>query len=359
MLLSYLFIAFLLAHGLIHFLGFAKAFFPDSIPSFKTPVSKSAGALWLVSGLSFLAVAGLWATGKNWIPWACFSLGFSQLLIFFFWKDAKAGTVANALIGLAVFLSLGKVRFEERFLADVNTGISQESPLPAKLLSEADLKPLPFPVQKYLRYVGVVGKPIPKQFRAVFLGQMREKGKDWFPFRSVQHNFWETPTRLFFMKAKMFGLTIPGYHAYKNGRATMEIKPFGMIPVVDLRNNELNKAETVTFFNDVCVLAPAWLADPRIGWDSIDSLTAKAWFSVGIHRISAVLHFNARGELVDFVSDDRYAVSEMKKYRFSTPLSDYKDFNGFRIASKGDAVWHHADGLFVYGKFDLQSLEYR
>ena len=55
--------------------------------------------------------------------------------------------------------------------------------------------------------------------RIVFDGEMRVKGKDFFKLKAVQYNFFDEPTRLFFMKAKMFGVTLPGYHNYQNAHA--------------------------------------------------------------------------------------------------------------------------------------------
>ncbi len=50
------------------------------------------------------------------------------------------------------------------------------------IVSEEDLKPLPEPVQNYLRYVGVVGKPKVNTVRMVFEGEMRDREKGWFKF---------------------------------------------------------------------------------------------------------------------------------------------------------------------------------
>jgi len=58
----------------------------------------------------------------------------------------------------------------------------------------------------------------------MFEGEMRDKGKDWFRFTSEQYNFFDSPTRLFFMKAKVSGLPTHGYHSYKENRARMLIK---------------------------------------------------------------------------------------------------------------------------------------
>lgn len=226
------------------------------------------------------------------------------------------------------------------------------------LLTEADLQHLPQPVQRYLKYVGVLSKPKVKNVCIVFEGEMREKGKDWFPFTTVQYNFFEEPTRLFFMKAKMFGTTVSGYHHYIKANAVMDIRLFGLFSIVKKSGDEMNKAETVTLFNDMCLTAPATLIDKRIRWEPIDSSCAKAIFTNHGISISAMLYFNDKGQLVDFVSNDRTAVSEMKQYPFSTPCSNYKNFNGYNIMSEGDAVWHYPEGKFTYGKFILKEIEY-
>ena len=100
--------------------------------------------------------------------------------------------------------------------------------------------------------------------RVVFDGEMRDKGRDFFKFTSSQYNFFENPARLFFMKANMYGTTVPGYHCYQNATASMQVKLLGLFNVVNVKGNEMNKAETVTLFNDMCLMAPASLIDTRI-----------------------------------------------------------------------------------------------
>jgi hypothetical protein len=194
--------------------------------------------------------------------------------------------------------------------------------------------------------------------KIVFDGEMREKGKDFFKFNSVQYNFFEDPARLFFMKAKMYGTTVPGYHCYQNATATMQIKLLGLFNVVNVKGSEMNKAETVTLFNDMCLMAPASLIDKNIEWTPVDHLSAKATFTNGLNKIAAILYFNEQGQLINFTSDDRYAIGDMKQYRFSTPVKEYVQINGRNIWKYGETVWHYPDGEFVYGKFILKSIEY-
>jgi len=68
----------------------------------------------------------------------------------------------------------------------------------------------------------------------------------------------------------------------------------------------LFEADTVTMFNDMCLMAPATLIDKRITWQTIDDLTVAGTFMNQGVTISAVLHFNDEGQLVNFVSNDRW-----------------------------------------------------
>jgi hypothetical protein len=346
-------------HGIIHLLGFVKAYKITEVDQLTKEISKPMGLFWLLTGLLFIITFVLFVLNNR----LCLITGsgaviISQLLIFYNWQDAKFGTIANIVIIFILIIGYGSWRFENQYINDVAKGLKRTDKIKNTLLTEADIQSLPYLVQKYLKYTGVVNKPKVENIKIIFDGEMRDKGKDWFTFTSEQHNFFDVPTRLFYMKGTIMKITVPGYHAYKNGKATMQIKLFGLIPIIDTKGRELDTTETVTLFNDMCIMAPASLIDKRIQWEEIDSTCVKAIFTNNGIRISALLYFNAKGQLINFVSDDRYAISDMKKYRFSTPLSDYQNINGVNLATHGETVWHYPDGDFIYGKFDLDSIEY-
>lgn len=353
-------LAFITAlHGLIHLVGLGQPFGYGSARQITQDVSKPVGILWLFTALLFLVTTTLLLL-KNQLWWfAGFSaVVFSQALILSAWNNAKWGTVANIIILLACILAFGSWKFEKRYLDDVQLNVSRTNHMVNEQLTEKDLQHLPLLVQKYLRYTGVVNKPMVKSMKATFDGQMRGKGGGWFHFTSEQYNFYDTPTRLFFMKGRMFGVTVPGYHAYRNGMASMQIKLFGIYPIVNLTEGVLNKAETVTLFNDMCILAPSTLVDSRIEWETIDSTSLKAKFTANGISVSAILVFNENGQLANFISDDRYDVGDMKQYRFSTPILEYKKMDGYNLASKAEAIWHYPEGAFTYGEFELKEITY-
>lgn len=241
-------------------------------------------------------------------------------------------------------------------------GIGRTKKIVDTIITETDIKHLPKPVQNYLRYVGVLGKEKVKNFRVTIDGSMKtDKEKDWAKVQVQQHSYTDKITRLFFMKLKMFGIPVVGLHSYIDTSANMLIKVGGLVPVVDGQGVEMDQAETVTVFNDMCILAPATLIDKRIEWESVDSLTAKAIFTNGDIEISATLYFNEEGQLINFVSDDRFyspTGETYEKVRWSTPISQYKNINGFNLATYGEAIWNFPDEDFTYIKLNIKDVSY-
>jgi hypothetical protein len=253
---------------------------------------------------------------------------------------------------------LGEGKLQKQYRKDVTESLSvQHQP---SLLTMDDLDHLPGPVKKYIIYSGSIGKPKVDHFYIEFIGQLRKNAKSsWMPFASEQHNFMDLPTRLFFLRATMNHLPVSGYHRYKNGDASMDIRLFSLFKVQYQSGPEISRAETVTFFNDMCCLAPATLIDGRITWGNQTGNEVEAKFTVNNITISATLYFNDTGQLVNFISNDRYALQEdgtMKRFQWSTPLHDYKEISGYRLAGSAETVYGYPEGDFCYGRFKLSNI---
>lgn len=356
--MKYFFSILILVHGLIHLMGFVKAFSIKEIPQLSQSIPKNLGMLFLVTSILFILALILFLFKSNlWFIVAVVALITSQILIIIFWQDAKYGTLANIIILMAVVVAFASWNFKNAYENDVETAFAKAYTNSSQVTLE-DMAHLPSPVQKYLKYVGVVNKPKVSVFKLTMKGEMRGKDQDWFAFSSQQYNFLNQPTRLFFMDARVKGLPTSGYHYYQNTKASMLIKPLSLFTVVNEKSQALFKAETVTFFNDLCLFAPSALVDDRIRWEPIDATSAKAYFSNKGTTISATLYFNEKGQLINFVSDDRQDINEKKTYRFSTPVSNYSHFNGYMLPSYGEAIWHYTEGEFVYGKFNILDIKY-
>ncbi|ERJ12157.1 DUF6544 family protein [Haloplasma contractile] len=245
---------------------------------------------------------------------------------------------------------------------DAEKELTRTNTIESDVVTEQDLADLPEPVQEYLRYVGVVGKEKVKNFRLTIDGNMKtDRDKDWAPVKVKQISSTDEMTRFFYLEMKMKGLPIYGLHAYKDGKAIMKIKLGGLIPVVDSKGDHMNQAETVTVFNDMCLAAPATLIDDRIEWETIDDQTVKATFTNEGISVSATLYFNDQGQLTNFVSHDRYFSPEGKTFKsipWSTPISDFKEMNGYMLPTYGEAIWSFEDEEFSYARFNIRNIEY-
>ncbi len=352
------FVTLLSIHGLIHLMGFLKAFGFAEIPQLSQNFSKPEGLLWLVVALAFVTVGVLFLMKNNlWFWIAIGAVILSEVLIIMNWQDAKFGSIANVIVLFIAIIAIAGWNFERQYKQDVSQSFENVT-ISEEIVSEKDIENLPVPIQKYLKYVGVLGKPKIETAKAIFKGEMREKGKDWFAFTSEQYNFFENPTRLFFMKAIFKGLPTQGYHFYKDEEASMLIKLLSVFPVVDIIEPEMFKTETVTYFNDMCLFAPAALIDERIEWQTIDDRSVKATYTNKKATISAILYFNEKDQLINFISEDRMEVNSNQSVPFSTPVTKYGTINGYNLPIAADAVYQFPDGDFVYGKFYLLDVQY-
>jgi hypothetical protein len=251
---------------------------------------------------------------------------------------------------------------KRKYNAEVKEGINRLKNIEEPVLTEEDIAHLPEPVQKYLKYVGVLGRERVNNFKVFINGTMKtDKNREWSQVKVWQHSFIDKITRLFYLNLNMSGIPVLGLHFYKNGTANMGIKILGLISIVKGMGEKMNQAETVTVFNDMCIMAPSSLVDKRIQWESVDLFSAKATFSNEGNCITATLYFNDIGQLTNFVSDDRYYSPTGKTYesaRWSTPVSSYKNINGFNLATYGEAIWNFQDKDFCYAKFNILDIKY-
>jgi hypothetical protein len=358
-----IFIAITFIHGIIHYLGFAKAFGIGNITQFIGEIPQSLGILWFVTSILFVICAILFQLKKDfWIYVALVAISLSQSLIIYSWQDAMFGTIPNVIILIVAIISLFKIKFKNEYRREIKIGLAQSQNTPNNLLTQDDIKDLPAPVQKYIQYVGCIGKPIVSNFRVDFEGKIRSHEKPvWMQLISEQYNFIQIPTRLFYLDAVMNYLPVAGFHCFKNGKAFMDIRLLSIFKVQYQSGEVMDVSETVTFFNDMCVMAPAALTDRRIKWLEVEGNKVKASFSNNNITISAYLYFNDKGELVNFVSDDRSALlanGKTTKLQWSTPIRDYKVIDGFNLASYAEAIYRYPDGEFVYATFSLKHIKY-
>jgi len=358
------FAVLLVVHGLIHLLGAAKGLGAAELPQLTQPISTAFGMTWLAASVLFLAAAvSLIVWPRWWWAVALCAVAISTVAIVPSWTDAKFGALANVIVmaGIAFgFLSQGPTSLRAEFERDVDRQLSAQGP--AEPVTESDLAHLPQAVQGYLRSVGVVGEPRVRNFRVRMHGRIRDsRGGRWMPFIAEQYNAVAPASRLFYLNATMFAIPVQGYHRYVGSAASMRVKAAAVVPVAEAHGAEMTRAETVTLFNDMCIMAPATLIDPAIEWHVLDALTVNGTFTNAGQTVTATLTFNDAGDLVNFVSDDRFQSGTQGapvRMRWSTPVHGYRSFGAVRLASAGAGRWHDAQGEYSYIELTIDDVRY-
>lgn len=353
----------IVVHGLLHLLGAAKGYRLAALPQLTQQVSTGAAVAWLAAAVLMLAAAvTLMLAPHCWWIVGAIAVSISQGVILTAWLDARFGTIANLVILLAVlhgFAAEGPRSLRAAYRRDVAARLTQIS---EPVLTSADVVQLPSPIRRYLEYSGAIGAPRVHHFSALWRGRIRgAESEPWMTFTAKQVNNVVEPSRHFLMKARRGGLPVDVLHAFVSGTASMRVRLLSLVTMASGEGPDLTRAETVTLLNDLCVLAPGALVDRRLVWEAIDEESARVQYTIGANTVSATLTVNATGELVDFVSDDRLvASSDGKSFtsrRWSTPLSDYRQYGVFRLASRGAGVWHAIDGRYLYIEMELLEVQ--
>jgi hypothetical protein len=164
------------------------------------------------------------------------------------------------------------------------------------------------------------------------------------------------------MDAELFGLPVEVLHVFTGGAATMRVRALSLFTMVDASGPEMDRGETVTVFNDLCILAPGALVDAPVAWEALDGHHVRGTYTDGANAVTAELTFNDEHELVDFVSDDRSAVSAdgttFTPQQWSTPISGYHELGPWHLGTIGEGRWHTPDGEFAYIEFRLDDITY-
>lgn len=272
--------------------------------------------------------------------------------------------ILSAIAVLIAWLTFLSGHLWREYQREVRKALALEPVSADEILTQEDIQHLPEPVQNYLIYVGAIGREKVHNMSVAADGEMDMNiNAGWTPVKVFQHNFFGGRlTRLCYINAKVYKLPTYALHTYTDKIASMRVKPAGLFKVVDAKGPEMRVSDTITLLNDMCIFAPAALIDDRITWESVDDITVKATFTTSFCTVTAILYFNKTGELINFTSEDRYYLENdgsYQKVKWSTPVRDYREINGLRLISYGEAIWNLPGGDYSYFKFtNIKKIHY-
>lgn len=268
---------------------------------------------------------------------------------------------AVAVAGLAGLLTATSLRFGRLVDADRRRLLDRPRPPHAPLVTEEMLTGLPEPAQRYLRYAGVVGRPMVDTVRVRQACRMRPAPTGIsFPLVAEQWYRVEPPGFIWDATVPVAGIpVVRGRDGYLDGRGMMTIRVGSLIPVVDAAGPEMDQASLLRHLSEMPWFPSSFLRE-RVTWEAVDDATVRVSIVDGDLRATGTLTIDPEGRLVEFRSERHAMVGDGFELRpWSAPIHAYGEFEGLRLPVRGAAVWTLRDGsTFPYIEVELTEVEF-
>lgn len=355
-----LFVLLIFLHGLIHLMGFAKAFGYGDIAAITRPISKSSGIAWLLACILFIIAGAGAVMKKEWWPWIAFvAVILSQIIIVVNWNDARWGTLANGIILVFSLIGYANLQFEKESISATKKMLSQQFATAANIRQQ-DISQLPAPVQRWLTISGILDKTATQTVRLKQKGEMLLKpGGRWVPFKATQYFTVPDPGFIWTTRVLLFPMVyISGRDKLIHGKAQMEMRLLSMIRLVNEKDNSrLDSSSMIRFLAETCWFPSAALQS-WMKWESIDSLSARATLQYADITVSGIFNFNEAGDLVRFAANRYRDVNATTPEQWVVEMMEHKSFDGIRVPYKCKATWKLPDGDFTWLRLELTDLAY-
>ncbi len=267
----------------------------------------------------------------------------------------------SGIVGVTPFVArwIGRRMFAERVGVEVRQLLTAAIDGSDAVVTDDDLDGLPAPVQRYLRFAGVVGRPRIRTARLTQRGSMRvAPGQPWQPVAAEEH-FAVFPLGYIWHATVASGLfSVEIRDAYFAGYGEVLARLASFVPVAEARGPEVDEGALVRYLSET-VFFPTVLVD-QVRWEPIDDESARVFLSDDELEVSAICTFDSRtGRMVNLVAERwRDEDGYFHKHVWSAPFEEYAEFNGFMIPSESAAIWHLDDEEFEYARFEVTDAEF-
>ncbi len=266
------------------------------------------------------------------------------------------------IVIIILFITISKILFDKKVTKEVGMLTEEGSKVQSKTFSFNDLEGLPEPVQRYFKYALRDGQEHIKFVRLKQVGEFRMKeNQSWMPIKAEQYFTTEDPAFIWRVKLTMAPfIWIEGRDMYYQGKGNMLIKLLSTITVADAAGSEMDISSLIRFLAEAPWFPTALLPSDYIEWKEIDSNSAQAVIKDNGYTASGIFTFNEKGEIIKFVTNDRYMEADGKyfKEQWAGYYRNYQEIEGMKIPIEGEVEWNLSDKDLQYAKLKITDIQY-
>ena len=356
------FTSIIIIHGLIHLMGFVKAYDLAEINQLSHEIGKPAGILWLASAMLFITTAAVYLLKYDWWWMAVIPpLLFSQVLIIMSWQDAKFGTIANIIILTGCVIGFGAWSFTSMTANELQKFSVDYAPV-NRIITGDMIKGLPDPVQKWLIRSNLTGRNVIYKVKLKQLGEMRTTMTgNWMPVEAEQWFNTVKPGFIWITDVKAApGIHLAGRDKYTDGKGHMLIKLLSLFAVTDAAGREIDQGAMLRYLAEI-----AWFPDAALNsyikWEQVDSTSARATMTYGDITASGLFMFDSNGDLSGFKAKRYYARKDgatLEDWFIQIDPAGFKEFDSVRIPSRCSVTWKLKEGDFNWFRLEITDIKF-
>jgi hypothetical protein len=262
----------------------------------------------------------------------------------------------GAVVAAGVWVSGSYWMFNRAIEADIRR-LEDEAATDGQIVTAEMVAALPVPVQRYLKWSGVIGRPIPALVRLEQRGRIRSApDAAWMDLEAEESYSTDPPA--FVWRAwfpRRVAATVFGRDAYLGGEGSILIKMLGVAPVANLAGEELRAAGLMRYLNEMMWFPAAFLGD-NVRWMAIDDTAVATINDRGI-SVTGTFFFDEQGRPLNFRAL-RYNTDTKRLETWETPIAEYGVFDGLNLPVKGRGVWKLDGGDFTYIELEITGVTY-
>ncbi len=227
-------------------------------------------------------------------------------------------------------------------------------------VSRSMLADLPAPVQRYMEFTNVVGKPWIENVVLKQVGRFRQGvDRPWMPMTAQQTYTISAPGFVWDARFKIAGLPLlRARDEYKSGKGRMYAKLAGLIPVFDVQGEQLDQGAMLRYLSEMIWFPIAFLG-ANITWQAVNNHSADVKLTDAGKSVTGRMYFEDDGRPTNFTTM-RYRESDgdFSLDPWSTPMTGYGAHEGLNLPTQGQAVWNLPSGDLAYIDLEIKEIAY-